>query len=304
MPETKRHMLARTMLFLLLKDAFPGVALGSDQFVYFDPRDPRKNLAPDLFVKVGAADELFDTWKVWERGAPDLAVEIVSDWDHPEREWADKLERYAASGVRELVRFDPDDVRGPIRIWDRVGGRLLERSQDDPNLRACGALGCFWVVAPSELGPELRPRARPGGARPLPDAERGARPLGVRPGGRASSPHRGGARARRRTIGALARRRRTRARGGRALARGREACAGRARAGRGPRGARPAPRRTRKVTATLPGTSFRAACGHPLRKDTTSRTMRWRRASPSSGKMGMATTSRAARSATGMLPSL
>ena len=156
-PETKRHMLARTMLFLLLKDAFPGVALGSDQFVYFDPRDPRKNLAPDLFVKVGAADDLFGTWKVWERGAPDLAVEIVSDWDHSEREWADKLERYAASGVRELVRFDPDDARGPIRIWDRVGGRLLERSQDDPNLRACGALGCFWVVASSELGPELRP---------------------------------------------------------------------------------------------------------------------------------------------------
>lgn len=156
-PETKRHMLARTMLFLLLEDAFPGVALGSDQFVYFDPRDPRKNLAPDLFVKVGAADELFDTWKVWERGAPDLAVEIVSDWDHPEREWADKLERYEASGIRELVRFDPDDVRGPIRIWDRVGGRLLERSQDDPNLRACSALGCFWVVAPSERGPELRP---------------------------------------------------------------------------------------------------------------------------------------------------
>ena len=155
-PETKRHLEARTTLYLLLKDAFAGRALGSEQFVYWDPRDPRKCLSPDAFLKMDCSDEAFDTWKVWERGAPDIAVEIVSASDKSASDWAEKLERYEGCGVRELVRFDPDDPSRPIRVWDRVSGSLLERDKDDPHLPVCAALGHFWVVKPSAFGPQLR----------------------------------------------------------------------------------------------------------------------------------------------------
>lgn len=67
--------------------------------------------------------------KTWERGAPDVAVEIVSPSHAPSLAGSEKLERYQSLGVRELVRFDPEARPGEpaLRIWDRVEDRLLER---------------------------------------------------------------------------------------------------------------------------------------------------------------------------------
>jgi Uma2 family endonuclease len=154
--ETKRHLEARTTLYLLLKDVLAGIAVGSDQFVYWDASDPQKCLSPDVFIKLGARDESFDSWKIWQRGAPDMAVEIVSESDRSEAEWALKLARYQASGIGEVVRFDPEDKGQLMRVWDRVDGELLERSPESTELRECHALGLFWVVVPSAFGPLLR----------------------------------------------------------------------------------------------------------------------------------------------------
>lgn len=162
--ETKRHLKARTTLFLLLEEALAGAAaIGSDQFVYWDAADPQKCLSPDVFVKLGTRDQDFDTWKVWQRGAPDVAVEIVSDHDRSEAEWSAKLARYRASGIGEVVRFDPEDEDQPLRVWDRIEGDLVERSSKSRALRECVALGLWWIVVPSDLGPTLRlARARDG----------------------------------------------------------------------------------------------------------------------------------------------
>ncbi|MBK8259591.1 MAG: Uma2 family endonuclease [Polyangiaceae bacterium] len=173
-PETKRHLEARSILYLFLKDALAGAAIGSDQFVYFDPEDPRKCLSPDAFVKLGCTDTMFDHWKVWENGAPDVAVEIVSTSDRRTEPWADKLRRYRSSGIGELVRFDQDNKNLPIRVWDRVDGDLVERAHQDPNLHECAALGMWWVVVPSLLGPMLRLARDKEGTQilPTPDEER------------------------------------------------------------------------------------------------------------------------------------
>lgn len=155
-PETKRHLEARTTLYLLLKDALAGHAIGSDQFVYWDATDPRRCVAPDVFVKRGTSDAAFDVWKVWERGAPELAVEIVSATDRRDDDWRAKLASYLAAGVAEVVRFDPSDEETPIRVWDRVDEDLVERAPADPDARECALLGLWWVKAPSEYGPQLR----------------------------------------------------------------------------------------------------------------------------------------------------
>ncbi len=173
--ETKRHLEARTILYLLLKDAFAGQAIGSDQFVYWDASDPRKCLSPDLFVKLGAREQSFDIWKVWERGAPDIAVEIVSASDHRDADWGDKMARYLASGIGEVVRFDPLDRKQPVRVWDRIEGDLVERAPESTRLRECVALGLWWVVVSSaEYGPQLRlARDREGrDLLPTPDEQR------------------------------------------------------------------------------------------------------------------------------------
>ncbi|MFO0757044.1 MAG: Uma2 family endonuclease [Byssovorax sp.] len=168
--ETKRHLEARTTLYLLLKDLLSGVAVGSEQFVYWDASDPQKCLSPDAFVKLGAEDETFETWKVWERGAPDLAVEIVSASDRRDADWSTKLGRYHAAGIRELVRFDADDPEQPIRVWDRVDGELLERAKKSEHVRECATLGLWWAIAPSAYGPMLRLARDEGGRDLLPTA--------------------------------------------------------------------------------------------------------------------------------------
>ena len=79
-PETKEHLLLRTALFRVLSNALGDRAIiGSDQFVYRDASDARQCVAPDLFVKLGSPDETFDSWMVWKRGAPDFALEILSE---------------------------------------------------------------------------------------------------------------------------------------------------------------------------------------------------------------------------------
>jgi Uma2 family endonuclease len=148
-PETKRHLRLRTALFDILRLALgPRACIGSEQFVYYDAADPSRCLSPDVFVRLGTADFPFDTWMVWKLGAPEVAVEIVSDDDRPEGTWSRKLARYHQLGVLELVRFDPDATGGErVRVWDRVGDDLVERVVER-DLTPCQPLGLWWVVAP------------------------------------------------------------------------------------------------------------------------------------------------------------
>lgn len=142
-PETKRHLELRTLLYLILKLRFAAVAaIGCEQFVYWDPTDATACLAPDAFVRFGGPDEPFGSWKVWERGAPHVAVEIISDSDGPA--WQRKLESYRRLGVSELVWFNPDVPEQPLRVWDFVGDDLLERKLFEPWAQS-RHLGGYWL---------------------------------------------------------------------------------------------------------------------------------------------------------------
>lgn len=156
-PETTRHFRLRTALYQSIELAFRGTALvGSDQFLYFDPADPKRCLAPDVMFRRGQS-QLLPSWKTWEHGAPEVGVEIVSDSDAREREVAEKLERYRQAGVREVVIFDPERRDTLLRCFDRFDGDLVERDPADPEARRCDALVAYWcIVVDAELGPTLR----------------------------------------------------------------------------------------------------------------------------------------------------
>jgi hypothetical protein len=110
-------------------------------------------LAPDAFVRLHTPDSKFKSWKVWEWGAPELAVEILSDSDE---HWETKLLKYARLGVRELVSFDPESSPATLRIWDRLETDLVERELIG-NSAASNVLPGYWVVvADPEHGPALR----------------------------------------------------------------------------------------------------------------------------------------------------
>ncbi len=152
------HRRASEALASSIERAFGGNALvSSDQFLYWDPTNPKRRLAPDVAVRVGAPAELVTSWKTWERGAPHVGVEIVSDSDASELRFEEKLERYRQAGVAEVVRFDRDDIQRPIRICDLVEGDMVERDLTDPEAFHCDALGLYWWLhTDAELGVTLR----------------------------------------------------------------------------------------------------------------------------------------------------
>jgi hypothetical protein len=165
--ETKRHLEARTTLYMVLRKAYEiaakrhrqwkkSVAIGSEQFVYYDATDAKKCFSPDVFVKVDSTARDFKTWNVWEQGNPDLVVEIVSESDRNDQIWLEKVSRYLAGGVREVVRFDAE-ADEPIIVWDRVGDLFVERKRSDTVLLECKTLGLFWIaIRDDTYGPQLR----------------------------------------------------------------------------------------------------------------------------------------------------
>ena len=161
MGQSKRHLYLCDLLLLVLRGALGDKhAVGCDQFVYFDASDPRRKCAPDAFVKLGVPDTLFDSWKTWERdrGTPDVCVEILSPSDTTETlTWDEKMERYLALGVAEVVAFNADAVAGSrLRAWDRLADDLVER-EIRAETTPCAPLGLHWVVVPSRApdGSEL-----------------------------------------------------------------------------------------------------------------------------------------------------
>lgn len=153
-PESRLHEALCALLRAFLRHAFtPEHSVGGDQFIYWDPTDPRACLAPDAFVRLGTPDSKFKSWKVWEWGAPELALEIVSETDD---NWDTKLQKYARLGVRELVSFDAERTPAVLRIWDRLDSDMVERELSTGSA-ASNVLPGFWVVVnDAEHGPALR----------------------------------------------------------------------------------------------------------------------------------------------------
>lgn len=149
-PESQLHLDLRTLLYWLLSEYLGEThTVGSDQFVYWDAADPKCCTAPDVYVKCSPPGERVHVWKVWERGAPDVAVEIVSDSDASPYDWTNKLNVYQSLGVSELVRLDlVTENASKLRVWNRIDGVLTERvvdSQVAPSL----VLDLDWVLAPA-----------------------------------------------------------------------------------------------------------------------------------------------------------
>ncbi len=87
----------------------PDIYVVADLLIYYEEGNPRKSVAPDVFVVFGAAQQRRNVYKLWEEPkAPDFVLEVAS-----ENTWREDLGRkralYAELGVREYWLFDPKD---------------------------------------------------------------------------------------------------------------------------------------------------------------------------------------------------
>ena len=177
MAETDVHRDLMVDLIAMLREYFrddPHVYISGNLFLYYQEGDPRRVVAPDVFVVKGIPGHQRRIYKLWEEDRPpDIVFEVTSPSTRGE-DLRTKHDLYARLGVTEYFLFDPLDeyLRPPFQ------GYRLEQDRYVP-LRPA-ADGSLWSAV---LGLELHVRGErlrlfdPESQRwlPLPEEEPAAR---------------------------------------------------------------------------------------------------------------------------------
>lgn len=126
--ETEIHVDELLTARFVLKEHFRGVDdfyVNGNMLLYFVEGDPRKSVAPDVFVVRGVPNRKRRVFKVWEEGhAPCFVLEVTSDSTRAE-DLRKKKDLYEGLGVEEYFLFDPlrDYLEPSLRGFRLVEGR-------------------------------------------------------------------------------------------------------------------------------------------------------------------------------------
>lgn len=93
--------------------------VSGNMLLYYEEGNPRRSVAPDVFVVPGIARGLREIYKLWEEGVPPaLVIEVTSKTTRRE-DVGKKHELYARLGVPEYVMYDPlgDYLDPPLRAF-------------------------------------------------------------------------------------------------------------------------------------------------------------------------------------------
>jgi Uma2 family endonuclease len=124
--ETFAHLYAILITIEVLRLSLqgqPALVLGN-QFLYYEQGNPKKRVAPDVFVAFGVVPGDRDNYKIWEEGVvPAVVFEMTSPGTRKEDD-GEKKTLYAQLGVAEYWQFDPrgDWVSEKLRGYRLEGG--------------------------------------------------------------------------------------------------------------------------------------------------------------------------------------
>ena len=127
MAETERHRNEIMYTLQVLPSHFadmPDVCVSGNLMMYYVKGDPRKSVAPDIFVTFGVERKERRIYRIWEEGKPpDFVLEFSSENTY-QHDLAGKKELYASIGVREYFLYDADKAYLPSPL---MGFQLVER---------------------------------------------------------------------------------------------------------------------------------------------------------------------------------
>ncbi len=130
--ETQIHMMAIIDTLEVLKDHFsarPNVYVGANLLQYYEEGNPRKRVAPDVFVVFDVPKLPYrDNFLVWKEGkAPDFVVEITSRLTRPEDLKTKWVIYRDILRVSEYFLFDPraDYLDPPLQGYELVAGEYV-----------------------------------------------------------------------------------------------------------------------------------------------------------------------------------
>jgi Uma2 family endonuclease len=110
MGETEIHVEETIYLIDALKDRFRDrrdVYVAGNMFLYYVEGEPKKVVAPDVFVVVGVAKRRRRIYKLWEEGRPPTLIVEVTSADTRQEDLTRKKTLYQDLGVAEYLLYDP-----------------------------------------------------------------------------------------------------------------------------------------------------------------------------------------------------
>lgn len=136
MAETDHHRNLMLELIFALKQFLSTTKayVSGNLFIYFEEGNPRKSVAPDVFVVMGINQESRRTYQTWQHGGkmPDVVIELTSKRTIGE-DRSGKMQLYASLGVREYFLFDPFGTLMDPRLQGfRLQGAAYVQMSDVP----------------------------------------------------------------------------------------------------------------------------------------------------------------------------
>ena len=181
MAETDYH---RELMFALIDTlkAFyrdePRVYVSGNLLLFYEEKNKRKHVSPDVFVVPGVGNHLRDNYLLWEENqGPRFVIELTSSSTRKEDTHKKKALYQDVLKVREYFLFDPKGdylkppmigwrlVRGAYREITPVGGRLpsettgLHLERDGRVLRLWNPETGRWLLTPAQQAEEAREQA-------------------------------------------------------------------------------------------------------------------------------------------------
>jgi Uma2 family endonuclease len=141
MAETDIHRQLLSDLVFTLETFFqkqPDVYVSGNLLIYYVEGNPKKRIAPDIFVARGVEKRQRRIYKLWEEGvAPQVAIELTS-----RQTWREDLQEkwrlYEQLGVEEYFVFDPeyDYLDEPLVGYRLKDGKYKVMNAHDHRLRS------------------------------------------------------------------------------------------------------------------------------------------------------------------------
>ena len=146
MAETDMHRDLMVDMIWTLRNRYqdhPDVYVSGDLLMYYEEGNPRKSVAPDVFVVFGVEKKQRRTYLMWDEGkGPDFVLELASKNTY-QRDLTAKKDLYAhVLRVKEYYIHDPEGLylRPSLRGFRLVDG-VYEEIHPVNNRFACETLG-------------------------------------------------------------------------------------------------------------------------------------------------------------------
>ena len=156
MAETEIHVEETIYLLVALKDRYrdaQDVYVGGDMFLYYVEGDPKKVVAPDVFVVPGVPKRKRRIYKLWEEGRPPALIVEVTSADTRKEDLGRKKALYERLGVAEYILYDPlgDYLSPRLQGFRLIGGQYEPVPHSAKNSLESRTVGLTFQMEGSQL---------------------------------------------------------------------------------------------------------------------------------------------------------